>query len=233
MKKYTDLNFVETAQALEDGKYVEWADTYPMPTKPKWRRKTSKNVNANFRYRLVEEVEEWTAEIGKPVLVKTAGSPFKDFGCIYRGMFEGKFITEDISGMLNGWDEIAPIKKAVKQLHGGLKEWAAEIGDMVQVKHKDDSEWRLGVREYRGVVDGKYFCRLNSYTRLEPWDEIAPVTNTKDLTNFVNGCFSGIEKKREPRVIYVPESGGGRLAGNHFCSNPNGSRVKFVEVIEK
>ncbi len=111
MKKYTDLTFVETAQALEDGKYVEWADTYPTPTKPKWRRKTSKNVNANFRYRLIEEVEEWAADVGEPVLVKIAGSPFKDFGCIYRGMFEGKFITEDISGMLNGWDEIAPVTK--------------------------------------------------------------------------------------------------------------------------
>ena len=148
MKKYTDLSFVETAQALEDGKNVEWYCT-DLHT---WALKTDKNVYGSTKYRRVEEVEdEWTAEIGEPVLVKTAGSPFKDFGCIYRGMFEGKFITEDISGMLNGWDEIAPIKK----------------------------------------------------------------------------------EKREPRVIYVLESGGGQLAGNHFCSNPNGSRIKFVEEIEE
>ncbi len=107
-----------------------------------------------------------------------------------------------------------------------------EIGDMVLVKHKDDSEWRLGVREYRGVVDGKFFCRLNSHTRLEPWDEIAPVTKTKDLSHLIS-FDDGMDDegvKRKPRVIYVPESGGGQLAGNHFF-NPAGSRVKFVEEI--
>jgi len=148
MKKYTDLSFVETAQALEDGKNVEWYNK-DLHT---WGLKTDKNVYGSTQYHLVEEVEERAAEVGEPVLVKTAGAPFKDYGCIYRGMFEDKFITEDISGMLNGWDEIAPIKK----------------------------------------------------------------------------------EKRKPRVIYVPESSGrDRLARNHFCSNPNGCRIKFVEEIEE
>ncbi len=227
MKKYTDLSFVETAQAFEDGKYVE---RYRILDRT-WAKTDNISVIRGERYRLVEEAEEWAAEVGEPVLVKTAGAPFKDYGCRYRGMFEGKYICRDSSGMLNGWDEIAPIKKEVKQLHGGLKEWKAKVGELVQVKHKDDGEWRPDAREYRGVVDGKYFCRLNSWARLMPWDEIAPVTKTKDLSSFVNGCFSGIEEKREPRVIYVPESGGGQLAGNHFFS-PTGSSVKFVEEIE-
>jgi len=241
MKRYTYLSFVETAQALEDGKYVEWADTSPTPTKLKWRRKTSKNVNANFRYRLIEEVEEWAAEIGASVLVKTKDGDYKDYGCNFKGMFEGKFLCEDSSGMLIGWDEIAPIKKETKQLHGGLKEWKAKVGELVQVKHKDDSEFRPDAREYRGVVDGKYFCRLNSWARLIPWDEIAPVTEAKELTNFVNGCFSGIEEKRKPRVHWSNEYPNGDIVGNHmtsdtalaFAAHDCIGQVKFVEEIKE
>ncbi len=149
MKKYnfTDLTFVETAQALEDGKYVEWADTYPTPAKPKWRRKTSKNVDANFRYRLVEEVEEWVPE----------------------------------------------------------------VGELVLVKNKDDSEWSRCAREYCTTVGGAFFCvHLNRTDILVKWDEIAPIK----------------KEKREPRVIYVPKNGGGQ----YFIS-PDRSRVKFVEEI--
>jgi len=195
MKKYTDLSFVETAQALEDKKHVEWAEKYPIH--PRWTLKTDKSVYSNCRYRLVEEAEP----------------------------------------------QYRPIKHTVRQFDGSSKEWTAEVGDMVQVKHKDDSEWRLGVREYRGVVDGKFFCRLNSCAKLVSWDEIAPVTKIKDLSHLISfdDGMDDEEEKREPEVCWRNKYPN-YLACESYSTLDDAvlsamsgcvCQVKFVEEIEK
>jgi len=205
MKKYTDLSFAETAQAMEDGKCVQRLVEVSALRSRHWVTSINKSVSIDTRYRLVEEeepqyrpikhivrqfdgsVKEWAAEVGEPVLVRIRTGEYKDYGYTFRAIVDNKYICKDRFGGLVSWDEIAPIKKAVKQLHGDLKEWLAEVGEMVRVRAEGKSNYEPILREYRGTIDGVHYCRTVEYVPSEPWEEIAPIDKKRKPCSFFPG----------------------------------------------
>jgi len=113
MKKYTNLTFVETAQAMQDNKCVEWYRA----GEGLWGNSDNTSVYRSVKYRLVEEVEEWKAGVGETVRVRLKGAlKFEPDPREYRGTIDGiHYCKEDNGGNLWPWDEIAPAEKEKRE----------------------------------------------------------------------------------------------------------------------
>ncbi len=194
MKKYTDLSFAETAQAMEDGKCVQRLVEVSALRSRHWVTSTNKSVSIDTRYRLVEEeepqyrpikhivrqfdgsVKEWAAEVGEPVLVRIRTEEYKDYGYTFRAIVDNKYICKDRFGGLVGWDEIAPVKKEVTDLT--LTEAAQAIAADAAKKYPlvngagnytpaGATHWTIGAGGF------KLFYNLNG--KISAWNSISRV----------------------------------------------------------
>lgn len=101
--KYKELDWIEAAQAIEDGKTVEFFYGTEL-----WINKKKKSVSANVRYRLVEE--PYMPEVGERVIATTKDGD--EWLAEFRVVDDGLYICKEDDGSYSDFIEVKPIEKA-------------------------------------------------------------------------------------------------------------------------